>query len=297
MIDISQLSGTTIVAYAIGGLLSLLSYLGAKELIRMLLGRYWSRSDKKETLAITNDGERARAEVSLVDQCFERITNLELEVKELRADQMSLTKTNVRLESENEHLKETNQQQARQIEAQSIEIRDLRRELGDINRRFDELSGRVSDNATHAAAATKAEHQVQRLKTEWKPKTEVPVLIVEDNQDARDLLQFTFMARGIETKGFDNGMSALAWLNENEARVVLLDLAMPVMDGLTIAKNMRVNEGLSVGRVPAIIGFYSGQEPDPMLAMNKKEFDIREVFVKGKDLPDTVVSKVVKWLQ
>jgi CheY-like chemotaxis protein len=293
MIDISQLSGTAMVVYTIGGLLSLV---GVGKIVQMIMSRSWSQSDKQDDIETANDGKRIDADVAFVNLFVVRIGALETKVERLTEEQMSLTKTNIQLVSENEHLKETNQQQARQIESQATEIRDLRRELGDINRRFDELSGRVSDNATHAAAATKAEHQVQRLKTEWKPKTEVSVLIVEDNQDARDLLQFTFMARGIETKGFDNGMSALAWLNENEARVVLLDLAMPVMDGLTIAKNMRVNEGLSVGRVPAIIGFYSGQEPDAMLAMNKKEFDIREVFVKGKDLPDTVVSKVVKWL-
>jgi CheY-like chemotaxis protein len=283
-----------LVLYATGGLLSLV---GIGAIARMVLARYWSQHDREDDLERVNDGERARAEVSLVGQCFERIEKLEAKVQLLTDEQMSLTRTNAQLVNENEHLKETNQRQAKQIDAQSIEIRDLRRELDEINRRFNALSDQLSSRGGQAVATTKAEHQALRLKKEWNPISSVPVVIVEDDRDTRELLEYSFMSRNVEVKSFDNGMSALDWLSENDVSVILLDLAMPVMDGLTIAKNIRLNEGLSIGRVPAQIAFYSGQEPDAVVALNKHEYDIRGVFVKGKDDPLKVVEAVTGWLK
>jgi CheY-like chemotaxis protein len=297
MIDISQFGGMTIFLGALGSaFVGFLSAIGFKELITMAAARYWKRQDHDEEIAVTNDGERIKAQVSLVDQFLERITNLEKEVKELRVDQMSLTKTNVRLETENEHLQETNRKQAQQIQLQALEIQSLRLALDDMNRRFNDLSQRVSANSGQIEASEKSERQALRLKRDWAPKESVQVVIIDDNKDARELLEVSFGFHDISTKSFESGTSALDWLIENDAAVILLDLALPVLDGLVVAAHIRTNEGLAIGRTPAAIAFYTGQEPDAIVAFNQNKFDIKAVFVKGKDAPETVVNTVIKWL-
>ena len=57
------------------------------------------------------------------------------------------------------------------------------------------------------------------------------VLIVEDDADIRDFMQFLLSASGYETMTAANGWEALRVMREKRPCMVLLDLMMPVMDG------------------------------------------------------------------
>ena len=57
------------------------------------------------------------------------------------------------------------------------------------------------------------------------------VLIVEDDPDIRDFMQFLLSASGYETMTAANGHEALVRMRERTPCMVLLDLMMPVMDG------------------------------------------------------------------
>jgi len=59
-------------------------------------------------------------------------------------------------------------------------------------------------------------------------------LIVEDDDDIRDVLELVAQRAGFETATARHGLEALRYLREHPAeppRVILLDLMMPVMDG------------------------------------------------------------------
>jgi CheY-like chemotaxis protein len=61
-----------------------------------------------------------------------------------------------------------------------------------------------------------------------------PILVVEDDQDLRDVLVTVLQARGLAVRSVGNGQEALEWLLRHPARwLLLLDLTMPVMDGET----------------------------------------------------------------
>src|SRR5262245_38574461 len=57
------------------------------------------------------------------------------------------------------------------------------------------------------------------------------ILIVEDEPDIRDFMQFLLSASGYETMTAGNGYEALRLMRERKPDLVLLDLMMPVMDG------------------------------------------------------------------
>lgn len=57
------------------------------------------------------------------------------------------------------------------------------------------------------------------------------ILIVDDQPDARQMLDLLLSGQGYETQQACNGEEALQKLHECEACLVLLDLMMPVMSG------------------------------------------------------------------
>lgn len=282
--------------------------LGIKEIIAMLVGRRLKKQDALDEAHISTQAKKIEAGVDYSEIFIGRIEKLELRVEKLEEQNMDLTKTNIRLETENQHLKETNVRQAKRIDDQETEIKGLRSELAAVRResdemrlKFNELSILIgnldaNDAATQKAAET-AEKELLRLKPQWSPQSVIPVLIIDDDGDTRDLLAKEFELAGIESKSFDSGMIALEWLTENEAKAVILDLAMPVIDGLALAGHIRTNESLSIGRAPAEIAFYTGHHPDGIVEKAQKKCSVRNIFIKGVDDANSVVLTVSRWLK
>jgi CheY-like chemotaxis protein len=65
------------------------------------------------------------------------------------------------------------------------------------------------------------------------------VLVVEDNPDARLILQRYLREAGLVVHTVENGEAALSFLSRGEVDLVLLDLLMPVMDGFTMLRRLR----------------------------------------------------------
>ncbi len=60
----------------------------------------------------------------------------------------------------------------------------------------------------------------------------IKILIVDDEQDFREVLSERLGARGINVEDVSSGKAALEKLQEYEYDAIILDLAMPEMDGL-----------------------------------------------------------------
>ena len=68
------------------------------------------------------------------------------------------------------------------------------------------------------------------------------VLIVEDNLMNRQLAGYLLRKAGIETAEVESGEEALAWLDDHDAEIVLLDIQLPEMDGIEVLRQIRLNE-------------------------------------------------------
>lgn len=65
------------------------------------------------------------------------------------------------------------------------------------------------------------------------------ILIVDDEKEAGEILSLRLKRRGAEPFYAPGGREALAWLAENSADIILLDIKMPDMDGLEVLAAVR----------------------------------------------------------
>jgi CheY-like chemotaxis protein len=71
------------------------------------------------------------------------------------------------------------------------------------------------------------------------PLRGISVLVIEDNEDVRDLTAFLLERRGARVRVAENGAEGLAKLQEECPNLVLCDLMMPIMGGIEFARSVR----------------------------------------------------------
>jgi CheY-like chemotaxis protein len=72
-----------------------------------------------------------------------------------------------------------------------------------------------------------------------------PILIVDDNPSNTKLLAFLLSTRGYEVRAAANAEEALATLAHWKPRLILMDLQLPGMDGLTLTRQLKADPATS----------------------------------------------------
>ena len=67
-------------------------------------------------------------------------------------------------------------------------------------------------------------------------------LVVDDSTSMRQMVAFTLQSAGFDTIEGENGVAALAAAGEKPLDLVITDLNMPEMDGITFIREMRAKE-------------------------------------------------------
>ena len=113
----------------------------------------------------------------------------------------------------------------------------------------------------------------------WKPK----ILIAEDSADSREMMQVLLETRGYQVIAANDGMHAVEVALSSRPDLVLLDLELPKLDGLSVTRNLRLDPKFK--DVPIIILSARTQEGDQLLAMEMganrfitKPYDFAEVL-------------------
>ena len=112
------------------------------------------------------------------------------------------------------------------------------------------------------------------------------VLLVDDQPDTRKLTEVYFQNEpDVEFVSLASGAEALTYLSENDTDVdaVLLDLAMPTLDGLTIAEEIRRNENLHPRGKPVKLAFFTARSIDPPIERVKEQCNVERIFLKPVD--------------
>jgi DNA-binding response OmpR family regulator len=79
------------------------------------------------------------------------------------------------------------------------------------------------------------------------------VLVVDDNQDIRDLLSHTLSRNGFEVCQASEGFTALKLIHEVHPDLVLLDVMMPGLSGYEVAQRIRENSEMEISEVPILM--------------------------------------------
>ncbi len=115
------------------------------------------------------------------------------------------------------------------------------------------------------------------------------VLVVEDDVHIRDLIALHLGLEGHECTLVGDGREALARLDASRVDVVVLDLMLPGMDGLTVCKAMR-RSGANTD-TPVLMLTARGEESDKVLGLETgaddylaKPFGIRELVARVRAL-------------
>src|SRR5690606_20090952 len=70
-----------------------------------------------------------------------------------------------------------------------------------------------------------------------------PVLVVEDNADARESLAMALELRGVRVLRAENGPEALAVARHEHPALAVLDIGLPGMNGYDLARHLRKEHG------------------------------------------------------
>lgn len=86
----------------------------------------------------------------------------------------------------------------------------------------------------------------------------VDILVVDDNDDALDIMSTALGQDGARVRTATSGLEALAQIRRAPPHVVLCDLAMPGMDGFDVLKHIQdLDEGTRVTPVLAVTAYVS----------------------------------------
>lgn len=74
------------------------------------------------------------------------------------------------------------------------------------------------------------------IKKEYKSS----LLLVEDEENLRETLQLNLELEGYEVAAVDNGLEALNIIKKEYFDLIILDIMLPEMDGITVCENIRL---------------------------------------------------------
>lgn len=73
----------------------------------------------------------------------------------------------------------------------------------------------------------------------------ITVMTVDDSRTMRDMVSFTLKEAGYSVLEAEDGQEALSVLTTQKADVIITDLNMPKMDGITLIKELRAKPNFS----------------------------------------------------
>ncbi len=113
------------------------------------------------------------------------------------------------------------------------------------------------------------------------------VLVVEDEPDLREALKTILTQEGYEVAVAENGEEGLARALETKPNLILLDVVMPKMDGLTVLKTLREDEWGKKAKVIVMTALDDMEKVAEVVEAGGNGY-----FVKSQTPLNVIVSKV-----
>lgn len=128
----------------------------------------------------------------------------------------------------------------------------------------------------------KPEQPVQQTQTPM-----ATVLIADDEKELLDFYQDLFTRQGYQAITATNGQEALTLIRQQHPNVILLDVMMPVVDGIEVLKQLSEDEFLK--KIPVIVLTNVGN----MDTLDQlKIYSVYKFYIKANVAPEDLIQSV-----
>ena len=111
------------------------------------------------------------------------------------------------------------------------------------------------------------------------------ILVIEDDPDIQNLIQFNLSAEGFDVETASDGQSGLDRAKKIKPDLVVLDLMLPLLNGIEVCKGLRNNE--ETRSTPVIMLTAKGEESDVVFGLGVgaddymiKPFSMKELVAR-----------------
>ena len=116
------------------------------------------------------------------------------------------------------------------------------------------------------------------------------ILIIEDEKTLARALGLKLTRAGFEVRVVFNGEEGITCLEKESFSLILLDLIMPKMDGLTLLSNLKEMKIMT----PVIVLTNLSQESD---VERTKKFGVKEFFIKSNTPIAVIAERVIQMMK
>lgn len=138
---------------------------------------------------------------------------------------------------------------------------------------------------------TKEQGELQRSILKVAPQNCGKILIVEDEEDLAEVLEFNLISQGFDVSVAKDGLEACRFIGEKNPDLILLDLLLPLLDGWEVCKMVRLHHDQRLAKTPIIMLSALGSTDDRIKGYDlgadlylPKPYSIKEVIVKARQL-------------
>lgn len=101
---------------------------------------------------------------------------------------------------------------------------------------------------------------------------QIDILVVDDDKEIADLVEIHLISEGFGVKKAMNGLECLEYIKNCDIKLVILDIMIPGMDGLTICRKIRESSTI------------------PVIMLSAKTTDLDKIIGLGSGADDYVVK-------
>lgn len=113
------------------------------------------------------------------------------------------------------------------------------------------------------------------------------ILLVEDEENLQEILKLNFELEGYEVTSVYDGAAALEAVQKEHFDLIVLDVMLPEVDGITVCENIR----LTNNQIPILMLSAKNQSADRVLGLKKgaddyltKPFNLEELLLRVSNL-------------
>ena len=109
------------------------------------------------------------------------------------------------------------------------------------------------------------------------------VLVAEDHEDSRLLFKFFLESKGCRVVEAGDGLEAVTMVERERPDLVLMDVGLPGLDGLSVTRRLRAREALRALPVVIISGHAAPADRDRAVAAGCSEYLTKPLKMKDLD--------------